>query len=128
MKNDIGIWIDHRKAVIVMLKEGGEEVRTLTSGVQKHVRFTGGDGSEDGSTEDTADRQYGNRLKLFYDEVLAAVRSASSIRIFGPGEAKLELKKRLASAGLGSVIQEVETADKLTNRQFAAVVRKKVEG
>ncbi len=127
MKNNIGVWIDHRKAVIVMLKESGEEIKTLTSGVKKHVRFTGGDGSEDGSTEDSADRQYGNTLRIFYDKVIATVRGANSIHIFGPGEAKLELKKRLEGAGLGSSILGVASADKLTDRQFAAIVRKQME-
>lgn len=127
MKNNIGIWIDHRKAVIVMLTEKGEEVRTLSSGILKHVRFTGGDGSEDGSTENTADRQYENRLKAFYDGVTTVVRNGSSIRIFGPGEAKLELKKRLEGAGLGKIILGVETADKLTDRQFTALVHKRME-
>ncbi len=127
MTNDIGIWIDHRKAVIVTLAGKGEEIRTLTSGVKKHVRFTGGDGSQDGSTEDTADRQFSNSLRIFYDQVVAAARSGNSIRIFGPGEAKLELKKRLETAGLGSRVLEVGSADKLTDRQFAAMIRKKVE-
>jgi hypothetical protein len=127
MNNDIGIWIDHRKAVIVVLKEKGEEVRTLDSGLKKRLRFTGGESSGVGSTENTADRQYENRLKVFYDEVMAVARLGSSIRIFGPGEAKLELKKHLESAGLGACIQGIESSDKLTDRQFAALVRQRME-
>jgi hypothetical protein len=127
MINDIGIWIDHRRAVIVVLKEKGEEVRTLDSGLKKRLRSTGGESSGVGSTENTADRQYENRLKVFYDEVMAVARLGSSIRIFGPGEAKLELKKHLESAGLAACIQGVESSDKLTDRQFAALVRQRME-
>jgi hypothetical protein len=43
--------------------------------------------------------------------------------IFGPGEAKGELKKRLESKGLGGRIVGVETTDKMTERQIAAKVR-----
>ncbi|MCX6555193.1 MAG: hypothetical protein NTZ12_09310 [Candidatus Aminicenantes bacterium] len=45
--------------------------------------------------------------------------------IFGPGEAKGELKKRLERDGLGGRIAAVETVDKMTDRQIAAKVRKR---
>jgi hypothetical protein len=127
MKNEIGVWIDHRKAVIVMLTDKGEEIRTITSNMEKHTRFTGGDASEDGSTEDVRDRQFGNHLNSFYDEVIAVIRGGNSIQIFGPGEAKGELKKRLESAGLKDCIIAVETADKLTDRQIVAKVRQRLQ-
>jgi hypothetical protein len=43
--------------------------------------------------------------------------------IFGPGEAKGELKKRLESNNLGGRIVGIETVDKMTDRQIAAKVR-----
>jgi hypothetical protein len=62
-------------------------------------------------------------LHKYYDEVIAAIRDAESILIFGPGEAKGELKKRLEKDKLGGHIIAVETIDKLTDRQIAAKVR-----
>ena len=50
MKKQIGLWIDHRKAVIVIVTEEGEELKKITSNMEKHVRFTGGTASEDGPT------------------------------------------------------------------------------
>ena len=41
-----GLWIDHRKAVIVIVSEPGEEIKEITSNMEKHVRFTGGQPSE----------------------------------------------------------------------------------
>ena len=123
MKKQAGLWIDHRKAVIVMISETGEEIKEITSDMEKHVRFTGETASDDGSTEDVRDRQFGNHLNSFYDRVIAVIRQADSIQIFGPGEAKGELAKRLEHEGLKACILSIATADKLTDRQIAAKVR-----
>lgn len=123
MKKNIGLWIDHRKAVIVIITEEGEEIKKITSNMEKHVRFTGGTASEDGSTEDVRDRQFGNHLNNYYDEVIAVIRNADTIQIFGPGEAKGELEKRLEHEGLKAHILVVETVDKMTDRQISAKVR-----
>ena len=123
MKKNIGLWIDHRKAVIVILTEAGEELKKITSNMEKHVRFRSGTGSEDGSSEDVRDRQFGNHLNSYYDEVIAAIRGADSIQIFGPGEAKGELEKRLEHEGLKTHIFTIETVDKMTDRQISAKVR-----
>ncbi len=123
MKKEIGLWIDHRKAVIVIVTGEGEEIKKITSNMEKHVRFTGGTASEDGSTEDVRDRQFGNYLNKYYDEVIAAIRDADSIQIFGPGEAKGELEKRIEHEGLKAHILAIETVDKMTDRQISAKVR-----
>jgi len=122
MNREIGLWIDHRKAVIVLVSHEGEEVKEITSHMEKHARFAGR-GSEHGSDEDMRDRQYENHLNDYYDRVIANIRDGDSIQIFGPGEAKGELEKRLASAGLEGHIVGVEAADKMTVRQIAAKVR-----
>jgi hypothetical protein len=123
MTKKAGLWIDHRKAVIVIVTEAGEEIKEIPSNMEKHTRFTGGTASMDGSTEDVRDRQYGNHLNNFYDSVIAILRSADSVQIFGPGEAKGEFAKRLEHAGLKQHILAIETADKMTDRQIAAKVR-----
>lgn len=123
MKKQAGLWIDHRKAVIVILKDGEGEIKKIKSNMEKHVRFTSGGASDDGSSEDVRDRQFGNHLNSYYDEVIAYIRDADSIQIFGPGEAKGELEKRLEHAGLKQHILAIETVDKLTDRQISAKVR-----
>jgi hypothetical protein len=125
MKKNIGLWIDHRKAVIVIITEAGEELKKIASNMEKHVRFTGGTASEDGSTEDVRDRQFGNHLNNYYDKVMAVIRDADSIQIFGPGEAKGELEKHLEREGLKAQILAIETMDKMTDRQISAKVRER---
>ena len=122
MKDEIGLWIDHRKAVIVTISDAGEMVKEIPSNVEKHVRFSSG-ASEDGSAEDVRYRQFGNHLNGFYDEVIAYIDKANTIQIFGPGEAKGELEKRLEVKGLQGHIVHTETVDKMTDSQVAAKVR-----
>jgi hypothetical protein len=122
MKSKVGLWIDHRKAVIVTVTDEGEEIKQITSNMEKHVRFAG-DAAEGGAGEDVRDRQFGNHLNKFYDSVIPYLRQAETIQIFGPGEAKGELESRLEKEGLKGRIVEITTMDKMTDRQIAAKVR-----
>ena len=124
MKSEIGLWIDHRQTVIVVVTDAGEETKRIISNMEKHTRFSSGS-SEDGSQEDVRDRKFGNHLDSYYDEVIAVIRDADAIQIFGPGEAKGELEKRLESEGLKGRIVAIETMDKMTDRQIAAKVRER---
>ena len=129
MKKDAGLWIDHKKAVIVILSDGGEEKKLVLSNTEPKARFSGGShsktpyGAYRGSYESTRDRRFANRLNRYYDEVISTVHDAESILIFGPGEAKGEIEKRLKSKNFHGQIVSIETADKMTDRQVAAKIR-----
>src|SRR5512142_1522889 len=129
MKKEIGLWLDHREAVIVILAEGGEEIKHITSSSRKHIRYSGSshsktpEGLKEVTSEDQRDRKFGNTLNAFYDEIIASLRDADTIQIFGPGEAKGELGKRIGHEGLKARILAVETVDKMTDRQISAKVR-----
>jgi hypothetical protein len=130
MKKEVGVWIDHRKAVIVTVTNKSVTTRLILSNMEKHVRFSGGGHahptghSQPGSeAEDMRDRQYDEHLDQYYDGLIAIIRTAETIWILGPGEAKIELENRLKHAGLGARIEGIETADKLTDRQITAKVR-----
>ena len=129
MKKEIGLWIDHREAIIVILTDGGEEIKHITSNNVKRIRYSGGarskssEGLKDVNAEDRRDRKFENLLNQYYDEVIAAIRDAESIQIFGPGEAKGELEKRMEREGLKAQIIAVEASDKMTDRQISAKVR-----
>jgi hypothetical protein len=122
MHKHIGLWIDHRKAVVVTVSNEGEVVKEIASDMEKHVRFSS-KASEDGSSEDVRDRQFDNHLNSFYDTVITMLEDGETIQIFGPGEAKGELEKRLEGNELGERVVRVETVDKMTDRQIAAKVR-----
>jgi hypothetical protein len=122
MEKEVGLWIDHRQAIIVAIAGKVEEVKNIGSNVDKHVRFSGAS-AEDGSGEDVRDRKFDNQLNGFYDEIVAEIRDAGSILIFGPGEAKGELEKRLISSGVKADVIRTETVDKMTEGQVKAKVR-----
>jgi hypothetical protein len=123
MKRQAGIWIDHRTAFVVFIGEDSEQTERIESGMEKHVRFSGRTASEEGSADDQRDRQFTVHLNRYYDEVISHIRDAESILLFGPGEAKGELEKRLANKGLGGRIVGTETVDKMTDHQIAEKVR-----
>ena len=123
MKRQAGVWIDHREAIVVFIGDDAEETKRIESGVGKHVRFSGGNQSEEGSADDQRDRQFAVHLTQYYDDVISIIRDAQSILLFGPGEAKGELEKRLAAKGLSGRIVATETVDKMTTPQIAAKVR-----
>ena len=129
MTTKVGLWIDHRKAIIVAVTDKGEEERLIISKVQKQLRRSG-DSPLKGPYEslqvpadDSRQKSFTGQLNIYYDAVIASIRDAESILIFGPGEAKGELKKRLEKSNLGGRIVGVETSDKMTDRQVAAKVR-----
>jgi hypothetical protein len=125
----VGLWIDHRKTVIVSMENEVEETREIRSNMEKHVRFASSTRSKDpsnvkGSTaEDIRDRQFGDHLGRYYEGIISVIRGADSIWIFGPGEAKVELESRLKHEELGGRIVGIETVDKMSDHQIAAKVR-----
>jgi hypothetical protein len=121
MQRDVVLWIDHRQAVMAVVAGDTEDLTRIVSGIEKHVRFSGGEGG----AEDARDKRFEGHLNLYYDKVIASLRDATSILILGPGEAKHEVEKRLRDAGLGKAIVGVETADKMTDPQIAASARRR---
>ena len=123
MKKQAGLWIDHRKSVIILITDAGEKTKRILSNVDKHVRFSGG--ADAVSEEDIQDNKFSGQLDKYYAEVVACLDDAESIFIFGPGEAKGELKKRLESKGFGAGVVAIQAADKMTDRQIVAQVRRR---
>jgi hypothetical protein len=65
-------------------------------------------------------------LANYYDEVIVCIGDAETILIFGPGEAKVELKKRMERDKIGIRIVTMETADKMTEPQIVAKVKQRL--
>jgi hypothetical protein len=131
MKTKVGLWMDHRKAVIVVVSDKGEETKLIVSKVEKQLRRSGGSplkGSYEAlqvPADDSHEREFTGHLNIYYDAIIACIRDAEAILIFGPGEAKGELEKRLASKELSGRIIGIETVDKMSDRQIVAKVRQR---
>ena len=129
MKRKVGLWIDHRKAVIAFLAGEEEEMKLVRSIAEKQIRRAAGSRSggpfesQAVPSDDRKQRAFTGHLNIYYNEVISCIRDAESILIFGPGEAKGELKKHLEREGLGGLIVGVETVDEITDPQIAAKAR-----
>lgn len=127
MKTKAGIWIDHQEAVIVELGEAGQRMQLVQSRMENQRRRVGSQtqvASGEVPPDDVLEREDQEHLARYYDEIIPHLRAADEILIFGPGEAKGELKKRLAKEKASPRIFTLETSDKMTGPQIAAHVRK----
>jgi hypothetical protein len=115
----VGIWIDHKKAVIVSISAGHVTTKTLESDVGPHPHFSG---SQEGGGEKKYEERHSHELDRFYDDVIRQCGEPDALLLFGPGEAKLQLKDRLGRSSAERNVA-VESADKLTDPQIVAKVK-----
>ena len=129
MSINAGVWIDHHKAVVVLITNNGEVTKLFESNTDKAFASAGGPGTKHPdrpkgfADEDTQEHKFMTQLNTYYDEVLTCLRDADSVLLLGPGEAKGEFQKRLESKKFPAHVVERETADKMTDHQIAASVR-----
>ena len=129
MQKQIGLWIDHRKAVMTTLIDGTESTHEIISGLEKRTRFSDNprakvpDEKIMAMNENSRDRQFDNHLEVFYSQVLSLIKDADAIWIIGPGEAKTEFEKYMKNQNLSACIAGIEPADKLTSNQIASKTR-----
>ena len=129
MSSKVGVWVDHREAILVKLSDSGEETVHVQSGAESQLRrssdhTTGNFEPMQVPSDDTRERKFTAELNTFYDEVISQMNQAGSILIIGPGEAKKQLRNRMGSkrSVAGSIV--VEAADSMTKAQVVAEVRK----
>jgi hypothetical protein len=121
MSHELGIWIDHKKAVIVSASAGVVTAKTVKSDVGPHVHYSG---SQEGGGEKKYEARHSLHLDQFYDEVISQIGQPDALLLFGPGEAKLQLKERLGRSKLLSKSSiAVESTDKMTDPQIVAKVK-----
>jgi hypothetical protein len=138
LKKYVGIWLDHREAYVVSLtktrpfvEENQEIIERIESDMERRVRLSGGSrsrktpyGPQEISVDSKQEDRIKGQLRKYYQQIIRQASDAERILIFGPGEAKIELKKEIEkSKGLAGKIKKVESADKMTQRQIVAKVR-----
>ena len=129
VKASVGVWVDHREAVMVFISPQGEVIKKIKSDAEKHagridgVRSTAPHESQQVQADDSRQRSFTERLNHYYDAIIAYLHEVESILIVGPGEAKKELKRRIDLQKSPHDIAAVETTDRMTERQIAAKVR-----
>jgi hypothetical protein len=127
------VWLDHSKASIVRFTPDGESgIETIESGIEGVHKTTGGarartpylHGAVSKSSEE---EKRHHQLARFYDRVIDRIKESPRILILGPGLAKQELSKRIeALPGQTKPKLDVRAAEKMTERQLVARVRKEL--
>lgn len=121
MKNYVGIWIDHTKAVIVFASAADVTTEVVKSDAEGHPRYSGGLSA---GGEKKYEERHGEQLERYYDDVIRRIAEPDRVLIFGPGEAKTELKERLGHVKPHAAhAVQLETTDKLTDLQIVAKVK-----
>ena len=113
MKTSAGLWIDYVEAVIVMISDKGQDTTRIRSNIEESRRSNHMSREEDRTAH----------LATFYDQIIASIRPAASVLIFGPGEAKSELRRRIEKNTSERHTVETETSDKMTELQIVQKVR-----
>jgi hypothetical protein len=75
------------------------------------------------NNEDGDNRRFDNLLNKYYDAVILSLHDNDELFIMGPGEAKVELQKRMEDKALPMHIVDIETADTMSNGQLIAKVQ-----
>lgn len=114
MTKTVGLWIDLQKAVIVSATERSVEVESRHSDIDNcrwqldvwevpaAIRL----------------RMSNDHMERFYKDVSDRVLDARFILIFGPGEAKREIIRRIGSDNFTGAIVGVESAGSMTDFQI----------
>ena len=130
MNKNIGIWIDHKEAILVLIEGDQTKVERIESDAESHFRPSGGRKAggtcvaQSVSKEQKADERRKHQFHNFYQMVIKKAGKADNIFILGPGEAKLELAKEIEKIkGQHDRIAAVETSDRLTENQIVAKVK-----
>ena len=100
---------------------GQATTRTLESDVGPHPHYSG---SQEGGGEKKYEERHSQDLDRYFDDVIGQLGKPDAVLLFGPGEAKLQLKERLGRSKVSSEsIVAVESTDKLTDPQIVAKVK-----
>jgi hypothetical protein len=126
----VGIWIDHRRAVVVEIADGVENRRTIESEVEPVSPPSGGKRTGTPWAPRTGVKEFGreeahqHKLANFYKNVASQIGRPDHLLVMGPATAKnefVEIAQTLHE--LSGVPMKIEPADKMTDPQIAAKVR-----
>jgi stalled ribosome rescue protein Dom34 len=101
------LWISRRKAIIVSTTDGVEEISHVKAMARRQAQGTPGD----------------HRAE-YYERVIHSMLDAQSIFIFGPAQAKMELKSHILKVeDLSHRVMGTQTVTAMTEDQLLARAR-----
>jgi len=127
-----GVWIDQKEANIIILDDDHHiENKTILSEIETRERVEGETkvfgrfGDQYLNNEKGKKNKIEKLTKIYLKNVLNLVKNADSILIFGPAQTKIKLENFIQKDPKLSVkLNDVQTAEQMTNNQKVAFVKK----
>jgi hypothetical protein len=131
MKNQVGIWLDSKSALILNITESEEKLIKVKSEIESKIRFYGENkkytrmGNLFIDSEKTKEQRRLHQMKNYMQVIIGHLKRATDIYITGPAQTKLflsqELEKKKSFSKKNIVI---ENSDSMTEKQICAKIRK----
>ncbi len=129
MEKNVGVWIDSKKAKIVMLTGNQKQLKIIKSGIESRERVAGESNQPGRFGEQYVDNEKSKEQKIkkqardFCKLVKQEIADCESIVIFGPANMKHELEKEIKTDHLlSSKLKAVVATDSMTDNQTKAWV------
>ena len=128
MVKNVGVWLDKEKAYVISMNGGNHQIEKVESNVETRVRYEGETKSYSGrggaffNPSKKRMKREKHQLNHYLDDLCCKLSDAGSVLIFGPADAKKELKKVLIKRKDKPAIS-LESAEKMTENQMVARVR-----
>lgn len=131
MKNNIGIWIDTSKAIIVKLSNNNCTVKTVESNIETRERVAGETkkfGRFAGQYITYEKNRQNKKMELthlFLKNLTKEIQDAEALVLLGPANMKkLFAKEILKNMQIANKLIEVQSSDSMTENQLVARIKK----
>ena len=125
-----GIFIDHKKAIIVSIDAKNQVTSEECKMQTTPTRFKGESTDKSGLFRHTLNRESHKQqksqaeFKKFCKEVAGKLKRANQVYVFGPAEGKYDLHREIESRkSMSHVYVEIGTSDKLTKAEVVRAVK-----
>jgi hypothetical protein len=130
-KEHVGIWLDSGSAILVFLSDGRTSIQRIESGVESRFRTSGGSrskspyGPQEVASESKAENRRKRQHERYFRKIFVEIARGREFLILGPGETKLHFATAIRmERALSGRLRKVETADRMSERQLIAKVKK----
>jgi hypothetical protein len=132
LEKNIGLWLDQEKAYIITLNRSRKaSIEKFVSDVESRIRDVGEKKpytqfeTTYSNDEGRKQRRQKQEREHYFEKLINVIHDADYIYLFGPGQAKEELKNAIEKDhSIHAKLIRIGTADRLTENQMIAAVKK----
>lgn len=121
----VGVWLDHRKAITVVLGNSGIDLAIIESDSERPSKSSGGHrqktlyAHQDIVAEDHRKRRFESQAPDFFEKILRRIKPTSELVLMGPGEAKKQFVNYLMRHGSPIRLKELKPTGEMTTGEVA---------